>query len=56
MVDDNRARVVESKALSSFIIGCFKHGPLLPFAVAATLNLCVDYSMTASGSAFPNSH
>ncbi|SPQ26721.1 be1e871d-a8aa-4dfb-b23a-3cc85b9217c8 [Thermothielavioides terrestris] len=41
--DENRARVVESGALRGFIMGCLKEDALLRFAIAATLNLCVDY-------------
>lgn len=46
IADDNRARVVESGKLRSFVIDCFKHDAILPFAIAATLNVCVDYSKT----------
>ncbi|KXX72942.1 Rap1 GTPase-GDP dissociation stimulator 1-B [Madurella mycetomatis] len=30
--------------LRSFVIDCFKHDAILPFATAATLNVCVDYN------------
>ncbi|GAB1316140.1 hypothetical protein MFIFM68171_06350 [Madurella fahalii] len=42
--DENRARVVHSGRLRSFVIDCFKHDAILPFAIAATLNICVDYN------------
>jgi hypothetical protein len=45
--DENRARVVESGALRSFIMNIMKdaeQNALLPFTIAAALNACVDYS------------
>ncbi|KAL2022480.1 hypothetical protein VTK56DRAFT_5309 [Thermocarpiscus australiensis] len=41
--DENRARVVQSGGLRTFIIHCMKDAVLLPFAIAAALNICVDY-------------
>ncbi|KAK3303168.1 uncharacterized protein B0T15DRAFT_401992 [Chaetomium strumarium] len=43
--DENRARVLESGVLRSFIMECMKEDALLPFAIAAALNLCVDYKL-----------
>ncbi|KAK4033302.1 hypothetical protein C8A01DRAFT_50091 [Parachaetomium inaequale] len=45
--DDNRARVVSSGALRSFIVEILKdpgEAPLLPFATVAALNFCLDYN------------
>ncbi|KAK4233502.1 hypothetical protein C8A03DRAFT_47971 [Achaetomium macrosporum] len=41
--DENRARVLESGALRSFIMECMEQDALLRFAIAAALNLCIDY-------------
>ncbi|KAK3903982.1 hypothetical protein C8A05DRAFT_42898 [Staphylotrichum tortipilum] len=43
--DENRARVVEFGTLPNFVLNLIKNpeaDPLLPFTIAATLNVCVD--------------
>ncbi|KAK4126932.1 hypothetical protein N657DRAFT_611093 [Parathielavia appendiculata] len=45
--DENRARVVNSGKLPGFIMGIIEHpeqDALLPFAIGAALNVCVDYN------------
>ncbi|KAK4133719.1 hypothetical protein BT67DRAFT_422996 [Trichocladium antarcticum] len=42
--EENRARLVGSGRLFPFVLNCLEQDALLPFAVAATLNVCVDYS------------
>ena len=49
LTDENRARVVASGALRSFIKAILEdtaEDAVLPFAIAAALNACVDYSMS----------
>jgi hypothetical protein len=41
--DENREKVVESGCIHGFLIDCLKHDAVLPFAIAAILNVCVDY-------------
>ncbi|KAK4225737.1 hypothetical protein QBC38DRAFT_420650 [Podospora fimiseda] len=41
--DENRARVVESGKLSTTVKNFMADDALVPFAIAATLNSCVDY-------------
>ncbi|KAK3991494.1 Rap1 GTPase-GDP dissociation stimulator 1-B [Cladorrhinum sp. PSN332] len=41
--DENRARVVESGKLSTTVKEFMADDALVPFAIAATLNACVDY-------------
>jgi hypothetical protein len=45
--DENRARVIGSGKLRGFIMRTMEdpeQDTLLPFAIAAALNVCVDYS------------
>ncbi|KAH6617727.1 armadillo-type protein [Chaetomium sp. MPI-SDFR-AT-0129] len=45
--DENRARVVKSGALPNFVVEIIRdpqEDALLPFALAAALNICVDYN------------
>ncbi|KAK4187412.1 hypothetical protein QBC35DRAFT_410530 [Podospora australis] len=46
--DENRARVVASGKLSTTVIEYMSQDVLLPFAIAATLNSCVDYEPAQS--------
>lgn len=54
-VDENRARVVKSGALRGFVMEIMKDAEenvLLPFTIAAALNVCVDYSGLSKPSSY----